>query len=125
MLLDEHAEVLECDLLRVYGVDLLDLYREPQRLSLRRLAVLVRGLPADALTVQALHIEASWGTTEYLLAEVLDTLRQANWLTVELNKKKNARNPQPERVPRPGDPEREAPQMVSGTELAEWLGKVG
>jgi hypothetical protein len=116
---------LECDLLRVYGVDLLDLYREPQRLTLRRLAVLIRGLPADALTVQALHVEASWSATEYLLAEVLDTLRQANWLTVELNKKKSARNPQPERVPRPGEPAREKPALVSGSELNEWLGKVG
>jgi len=116
---------LECDLLRVYGVDLLDLYRTPQRLTLRRLAVLVRGLPADALTVQALHVEASWSATEYLLAEVLDTLRQANWLTVELNKKKSARNPQPERVPRPGEPEPARAQMVDGAELSEWLGKVG
>lgn len=92
---------------------------------MRRLAVLIRGLPADALTVQRLNVEATWSTTDYLLASVLDTLRDANWLTVELNKKKHTRNPQPERIPRPGDAPREAPQLVAADELADWLERVG
>ena len=111
--------------MRFYGVDLLDLYRDPRRLTLRRLAVLVRGLPAESSTVRALHDEAAWTTTDYLLASVLDTLRQGNWLTVEVNKKKGTKNPQPDPVPRPGDAVAEEPQMLNGSQLADWLGKVG
>lgn len=43
-LLRAHAGAVEADLLRFYGVDLLDFWRG--RLSPRRLAVLVRGIPA-------------------------------------------------------------------------------
>jgi hypothetical protein len=111
--------------LRFYGIDLLDLYRG--RLSLRRLAVLVRQLPPESATVRALTPEAAWSTTDYLLAAVLDAARWGNWLTVETNKRKGAKNPRPLPVPRPGDPvtTRTPPRKIGGHELAEWLGKVG
>ncbi|MDY2669768.1 hypothetical protein [Schaalia hyovaginalis] len=47
-LLHRRWEAIEADLLRVYGVDLLDLFRG--RLTLRRLAVLVKGLPPGSQT---------------------------------------------------------------------------
>lgn len=47
-----HGEILEADLLREYGVDLLGVYTG--RLSLRRLRVLVQGLSRDCLTVRRL-----------------------------------------------------------------------
>lgn len=113
------------DLLRFYGVDLLDAYARPSRLSLRRLAVLVRGLPVDSATARAYDPSLQWSTTEHLLAHVLDVLRVGNWLTVETNKKKGARNPYPTPIPRPGDEPPEAPKQMNGHELIAWLGKVG
>jgi len=51
---------VEADLLRFYGVDLLDAHRG--RLSRRRLRVLIQHLPRDAALVRALHgDEAEWG----------------------------------------------------------------
>lgn len=111
--------------MRYFGIDLLDAYATPPRLSLRRLAVLVRGLPADSATARALDPSLQWSSTEHLLAHVLDVLRVGNWLVVESNKRKGARNPFPQPVPRPGDPETRKPQQMNGRELADWLGKVG
>lgn len=112
-------------MLRYWGIDLLDAYRVPPRLSLRRLAVLMRGLPADSATVRSIDPAAQWNSTEYLLAHVLDAVRVGNWLVVESNKRKGARNPYPQPVPRPTDPVKEPPQQMNGHELASWLGKVG
>lgn len=86
---------------------------------------MVRGLPADSATARAIEPTLQWGATEYLLAHVLDVLRVSNWLTVEANKKKGARNPYPKPVPRPGEPEEHAPQRMTGHELSNWLQKVG
>jgi hypothetical protein len=49
-------------------------------LTWRRLAVLVHHLPDDSATWVAIHGEkALWGTTDYLLAAVVDNLAAANW----------------------------------------------
>lgn len=68
-----------------------------------------------------------WGPTDYLLAHVLDVLRVGNWLTVETNKRKGARNPYPKPIPRPGSDQIEdaEPQPLTGHELVDWLKKVG
>jgi hypothetical protein len=99
---DEHAEALEADLLRHYGVDLLDWYRG--RLSSRRLAVLVKHLPRDSVTLDGLHGEAAqWSVTDYLLASVVDQLAEANWMFATVNRDEDAdplEYPRP--VPRPG-----------------------
>jgi len=73
--------------------------------------------------MRAIDPAAAWGPGEYLLANVLDAVRAGNWLTVELNKKKYAKNPYPEPVRRPGDPEPKSTKapLVSGAELADWL----
>jgi hypothetical protein len=110
--------------LRYFGADLLDAYATPPRLSLRRLAVMVRGLPADSATARAVEPYLQWSPTEHLLAHVLDVLRVGNWLVVESNKRKGSRNPYPKPIPRPGD-EQEQPQRMTGHELSDWLQKVG
>lgn len=104
---------------------MLDAYTKPPRLSLRRLAVLIRGLPPDSATVRAIDPAAQWSATEYLLAHVLDVLQVGNWLVVESNKRKGSRNPYPKPVPRPGDEPEPEPEVITGHELATWLGKVG
>ena len=93
---------MEADLLRYYGVDLLDYHRG--RLSTRRLRVLIQHLPRDAALVRKLHGEdVEWGLTEHLLATVVDHLADGNWLFASAHTSENADPPQrPEPLPRPG-----------------------
>lgn len=100
--MDEHAEALEADLLRHYGVDLLDWHRG--RLSSRRLAVLVKHLPRDSATLGGIHGEAAqWSVTDYLLASAVDQLAEANWMFATVNRDEDT-DPldYPKPVPRPG-----------------------
>jgi hypothetical protein len=76
---DTTAEALEADLLDVYGVDLLDLYRA--RLSYRRVCVLVAGLPPDARVWRAIVPEAGWSRLEMLTA-AMERRITALWATV-------------------------------------------
>lgn len=70
-------------------MDLLDWHRG--RLSSRRLAVLVRHLPRDSATLQELHGEAAhWSVADYLLANVVDQLAEANWMFATVNRDEDA-----------------------------------
>lgn len=93
---------MEADLLRYYGVDLLDYYRG--RLSTRRLRVLVQHLPRQAALVRQMHGEqVEWGLTEHLLAATVDQLAISNWLFASAHTPENADPPaRPEPLPRPG-----------------------
>jgi hypothetical protein len=99
---EEHAEALEADLLRHYGIDLLDWHRG--QLSSRRLSVLVQHLPRDSATARELHGEAAdWSVTDYLLASVVDQLAEANWMFATVNRDEDSEALEyPEAVPRPG-----------------------
>ncbi|NEA50898.1 hypothetical protein [Streptomyces sp. SID10815] len=83
-------------------MDLLDWHRG--RLTSRRLAVLVRHLPRDSVTLRALHGEAAdWSVAEYLLAAAVDQLAEANWMFATVNRDEDAEPLEyPEPVPRPG-----------------------
>ncbi|MEU6348878.1 hypothetical protein ABZ896_06080 [Streptomyces sp. NPDC047072] len=83
-------------------MDLLDWYRG--RLSSRRLAVLVKHLPRDSATLDALHGEAAqWSVTDYLLAAAVDQLAEANWMFATVNRDEDAEPlDYPKPVPRPG-----------------------
>lgn len=60
--------------------------------------ILSNNNPADSALAYKLHGDyARWGTTEYLLAAVLDSLNAANWQ----RSGKSSRKPKP--VPRPKD----------------------
>jgi len=77
------------------GVDLGDLGSE--RLSFRRLRVLLSHLPQESRTVRAIAGDkAMWSLTDHLLAAGVDALRIANWQ----RGKKGAKRPKP--IPRPG-----------------------
>lgn len=83
------------------GVDILDLGTE--RLSWRRLQVLLAHLPRESWTVREVNGEqARWGDQEHLLATIIDVLVQANWMFVSANSKQPPDMPKPLR--RPGDP---------------------
>ncbi|MCQ8187440.1 DUF5361 domain-containing protein [Streptomyces rugosispiralis] len=126
--MEEHAEALEADLLRYYGVDLLDWHREA--LSSRRLAVLVRHLPPDSAFVRAREGEAAeWGLTDHLLAAVVDHLAIANWMFASANRDEYADPPEaPVPVPRPGAEATDtsggppAGHAPTGAELARFFG---
>lgn len=70
-LLRTDGPMVEADLHRWYHVDLVDLYRG--RLSLRKVGVLVRHLPAEAATVEKITGNPAWS----LEAILLDDLRMA------------------------------------------------
>ncbi|MFD5631838.1 hypothetical protein [Streptomyces sp. NPDC127072] len=114
--MDEHAEALEADLLRHYGVDLLDWHRG--RLSSRRLTVLVKHLPRDSATLYELHGEAArWSATDYLLASAVDQLAEANWMFATVNRDEDSDPLEyPKPVPRPEaeDPDAEDPDPSEG-----------
>ncbi|MGA4843793.1 hypothetical protein [Streptomyces sp. G45] len=125
--MEEHAEALEADLLRHYGVDLLDWHRG--ELSSRRLAVLVRHLPRDSAFRYAHEGEAAhWSLTDHLLAAVVDHLAIANWMFASVNRDEDEAAPEPPRpVPRPGADDEEAtpgagPAAPGPAELARFFG---
>lgn len=124
MLVEEHAEALEADLLRYYGVDLLDWYRG--ELSSRRLATLVRQLPRDSAFRLAQEGEAAqWSLTDHLLAAVVDHLAIANWMFACVNRDEDEAPPEPPQpVPRPGaEPDGSADVDGPGpSELARFFG---
>jgi len=93
---------VEADLLRFYGVDLLDYHRG--RLTARRLRVLIQHLPRDAALVRAVHGEdAGWGLTEHLLAAAVDHLAAGNWMFAAVHTAEDGDPPErPEPVRRPG-----------------------
>jgi hypothetical protein len=113
---------VEADLLRYYGVDLLDYHRGT--LSARRVRVLIEHLPRDAALVRELHGEtADWGLTEHLLAAAVDELAAGNWLFVSANRDEHAEPPErPKPLPRPGvEDETEAPK-ASPEQIAAFFG---
>ncbi|MFC7217088.1 hypothetical protein ACFQLX_02705 [Streptomyces polyrhachis] len=83
-------------------MDLLDWHRG--RLSSRRLAVLVRHLPRDSAVARATQGEtAEWSLTDYLLAQAVDHLAEANWMTATIHRDEDAEPlDYPKPVPRPG-----------------------
>ncbi|WP_406131903.1 hypothetical protein [Streptomyces sp. NBC_00989] len=81
-------------------MDLLDWHRD--RLSARRLTVLVRQLPHDSALNRELHGEAAdWSVTDHLLAAAVDHLAAANWMFASVNSEEGDQPDPPAPVPRP------------------------
>ncbi len=120
----EHGEALEVDLLRM-GIDLpRDLGTE--RLSFRRLELLLRHLPADSVTARRLHgPPPAWGAVEHLLASVIDVLQVQGWATRGAvlgagGVRQNEDRPKP--IRRPDDPKPER-RVVGVRDLAKMMSK--
>jgi hypothetical protein len=105
-------------------VDVLDYHRD--RLSARRLRVLIQHLPADAALVRALRGEsAEWSLTDHLLAAAVDELAAGNWLFASAHAPEHTDPPErPRRIPRPGvDEEVDAePASASPEQIAAFFG---
>ncbi|MFF3845275.1 hypothetical protein [Streptomyces sp. NPDC002328] len=101
-------------------MDLLDWHRD--RLSARRLAVLIEHLPRDSALNRDLHGEAAeWSVTDHLLAAAVDHLAAANWMFACVNTAEDGDQPEPPApVPRPGGEtnERDADAITSSTSAA-------
>ncbi|WP_320784706.1 hypothetical protein [Streptomyces sp. CRN 30] len=83
-------------------MDLLDWHRE--RLTSRRLALLIKHLPRDSALNRDLHGEAAdWSVTDHLLAAAVDHLAAANWMFASVNSEEGDQPEPPVPVPRPGD----------------------
>lgn len=68
-----HPDALEADLQRVYGLDLLDLWRG--KLSLRKLSVLVTHLPPGSAVWSAeTDLDYGWTLTDILLTDLFHAL---------------------------------------------------
>ncbi|UWW89949.1 hypothetical protein GO605_03135 [Streptomyces murinus] len=81
-------------------MDLLDWHRD--RLSARRLSVLVKHLPRDSALNRELHGEgADWSVTDHLLAAAVDHLAAANWMFACVNSEEGDQPEAPTPVPRP------------------------
>jgi hypothetical protein len=96
-------------------VDVLDYHRD--RLTARRLRVLIQHLPPDSALVRALRGEsAEWGLTEHLLAATVDELAVGNWLFASAHAPENADAPErPRQIPRPGVEDERDAEPVSAT----------
>jgi hypothetical protein len=70
------------------------------RLSWRRLLILVERLPQDSATTRAIQGEdAAWSLADHLMAAAVDALNIANWQRSE-DGSKGRNRPRP--IPRPG-----------------------
>lgn len=101
-MLSGHLGAVEADLFRYYNLDLRELLRAEE---FKRIWRLVENLPAGCALYKSLFAEeAPWTEEGYLLANVIDTLQNANWQ--RMGKKANKSN-QPKPFPRP-DPKKKA-----------------
>jgi len=70
-------------------------------MTLRRVKVLIAGLPADCALARSQNgADAEWSLTAHLLALLADQGAVANWQRVVINSKSKPAPPKP--IPRPG-----------------------
>lgn len=109
------------------------MWRDNDRLSWRKLGVLIGQLPAESATATAMRLAApdegeapehdpdteQWSRAEHLMAAMIDELLRLRWLTQAVH---SAKQPSwsPEPVPRPGLPKVQAKPGIS-LEAAETL----
>ena len=123
---------MEADLQRYYRVDLRDLWRGG--LTLRRLRVLLDGLPPDSLWWTAMRQRddllatagggdvdtARWDTTHELLAALIDATNEVAWTVAQVNSKHKL--PSPSRFPRPGTkPRRRSMSPTNRARVQQWI----
>lgn len=93
-------------------------------MGLRRIRVLIAGLPRDSVTVRALQPQAEWSTTDHLIAGLIEVVDQTSWRAVMPHTKKNWKPPAPIKVPRPGEAqEQRRSNGMSRTAFRRLLGK--
>lgn len=125
VLIVEHFDAVEADFARFYGLDLPALLWGPEPVTYRRLAVLVRGIPAEsALGFSTGTYRPGWGPTEELLAIVAEVVDYGNRLYFKAHSKRGAQQPKPLAITRPPDPNAPPKKRRKATseELKELFG---
>lgn len=100
--LDRCGSAVYADLLRYFGVDLGGLVESPPSLSPKKVLVLVENLPMECMTSALLRgVEQSygWDSTAYLLAGVIDSVRENTHVNMQVRTKKKLKPPEPVQVP--------------------------
>lgn len=72
-------------------------------LSPRKIAVLIRGLPADSATRMAMNkSEPLWSRTDFILADLVDATNSVGWIAGNKDVPRKDHSKYPEPYPRPG-----------------------
>lgn len=89
------------------------------RLSPRRVDVLIRGLPPDSATRQALNEgEPLWTRTDFILADLVDATNGVQWTVANKDVERRNRQQLPEPYPRPGLKRRKRKEITAAELLA-------
>lgn len=97
-LIDKCGECILADFQHYYGLDLRDVLRPGAGLSSRRALALVRQLPPESATVAALRGGAEfrgWGPDRYLMARLIDAVKENTHAFISANSKKKPKAPKP------------------------------
>lgn len=100
-LVEEHGSVLIADLQRYFQVDL-GLTVSGEGYSPRRILVFVENMPHGSKTYAAIGKEKEaegWDTQAYLLAGLVDAVRENTFVTAQVQSKKKLKRPEPMDVP--------------------------
>ena len=98
-LLDEHQEAIEFDLIE-RGLRLDQVGSDT--FSWRDLLVIVRQLPASSALARAKEPDIDWQLQPQLMAQVVDELRELQWLVVTALSGGKGKVKRPDPLPRPG-----------------------
>jgi hypothetical protein len=101
-LIDQYGEYLVADLKRFYNVDLADVIDGAGGLSPRRVLAYIQSLPMESATHAAVRGGdqfRGWDMHTYLLAQIIDSIRENTHTFVSANSKKKPKAPEP--FPRP------------------------
>lgn len=115
-----HFETLEADFARYYDTDLPAAVWGSQPVTVRRLAVLVNGLPRESTTARALHPHPNWEQTEELLATIAELVDATNRLIMKAWFKGG--DARPIEIRRPWKPEEVKPRKATVEEMKAFFG---
>jgi len=90
-LIDKHGECLVADFHRYYNLDLADVLVPGSGLSAKKAMALIRNLPMEAATTAALRGGEQfreWDGTMYMLANVVDAIKENTHVFVSANSKR-------------------------------------
>lgn len=90
------------DLLRYYGVDVVGLFMDPPELSPAQVLALIEGLPLGSRFVAhagGVPDSAGWDTDSYMLASLIDAVRENTYANMQVRTKKKLKRPTPLKVP--------------------------
>jgi hypothetical protein len=112
-----YFEAVEADFQSHYGLDLREALWGERPTGARRLLALVNGLPIRGMTFRASQMKGrDWGTTDELLASLIEQVDFTNRILYSVNAKKGSKVWKPIRIPRPHDADRERERKMSNTD---------